>query len=90
MTPRHALKLARLTIGVVAATVRVIAADPSLALHLGRVIRRTGPCLGQCSPVCTDCMSRRLAAIQGYQPTPRQQQLLLMAAAPVRDALHRR
>jgi hypothetical protein len=89
MTPRHALKLARLTVGTVAATIRVIAADPRLAFHLGYVIRHTGPCLGKCSPACSDCMNRRLAAVQGYQPTPRQQQLLLMAAAPVRDALRR-
>lgn len=87
MTPSRFLRLARMTVGVIAATVRVIVSDPRLAPHLGRVIRRTGPCLGKCSPACVECMSRRLEAIQGYQPTPRQQQLLHLAAAPVRDAL---
>lgn len=84
MTRNHPWKVIP---GMIAATVRVIAADPSLAFHLGYVLRHTGHCLGKCTPACADCMTRRLAALQGFQPTERQRQLLLLAVAPVRQAL---
>lgn len=87
MTTHHAARLARLTLRTIAATIHVIVADPRLALHLGYVLRHTGSCLGKCTPACANCMTRRLAAAQGFQPTERQRRLLLLAAAPVRQAM---
>jgi hypothetical protein len=88
MKSERAMKLAYMIPKIVAATAKVMLVDPVLGLRLGHILRNSGPCFGRCYKACDECMSHRLTILQGGRPSAKQRHLLMVAAEPLRDALH--
>jgi hypothetical protein len=88
MKSQKIVKIVRMVPGIIVATTKVMLVDPVLGLRLGRIMKITGPCFNMCNKGCDECMTHRLTILQGGRPSAKQRHLLMVAAEPLRDALH--